>query len=163
MSIISHMREKMRLNYGEKDNIEVYNFILDYYWVIRIIWNKYWIKPPKSSREFGSRLLTPLGLGGLAFLMEDIAPLEIRKLNRKDRIRELFKRFFRISDDIDWTEMKLNEYKNLRGDLLRFVSDILLPVYEAQIHEHVPDDELKDLLELLPEEFISTFEIEEGN
>lgn len=161
MSIIAHTRSKvLRVNDYNSENLKrVYEFLEDFYWSVRIIWGDYWKKPPRSLKAISSRLLAPIGLGSLAFMMEDLCPVEVRYLEkRKNRVREILKRLLKIKDDIDWTN-DVKGYQNTRGDLQRFVNNELRGLYKTQIGILVPDDDLDEEMRKLPIEFTSIWSL----
>ncbi len=161
MSIIAHIREKvLRFSDIDPENInKIYEFLEDFYWCVKIIWEEDWEKPPRSYKVYSSRLLAPIGLGSLAFMMEDICPVEVRfEENRETRVKGIMKRLLKIKDDIDWTNSVL-DYQNTRGDLQRFVNEKLRTLYKTQISTNIPDDDLEEEISKLPENFTSTWSV----
>jgi len=159
MSIIAHTRQKvLRFSDIDPENItKIYEFLEDFYWCVKIIWGEYWEKPPRTYKIHSSRLLAPVGLGSLAFMMEDICPVEVRfEENREKRVKGIMKRLLKIKDDIDWTNSVL-DYQNTRGDLQRFVNEKLRTLYTTQISTNIPEDDLEDEISKLPENFTSTW------
>ena len=66
------------------------------------------------------------------------------------------KRLLKIKDDIDWTNNVI-DYQNTRGDLQRFVNEKLRTLYQTQISTNIPNDDLMDEINKLPERFKLTW------
>lgn len=162
MAIINHNRKTIfnREMVAMDRNQQIYSFIEDYYWAIRVVWGEDWVKPTLTSSKIGPRLLAPIGIGSLAYMIETICPLELRYIEkRKKRVKEIIFRILKLKDEINWQNDVIG-YQNTQGDLKRFVREVLYPKYVAMISEKIPEDIIDDYYDKLGDLYKA--KIEEG-